>query len=222
VQKQLCTRLKFRMFMTKREQPLEAWQQELEQFHNWNEKFKELFNSKNSSGRLMYVFVRQMLRQFQLDGSYSEAYILNEAYLRGVKRIQEGKVIYNASAWLKSAARNIVRELARNRQKLASWDSDFLVQLEQKPTEDWSEELANDTITLETAFQLLDPLEQKILNLKIVDELSWCEIQGILRIEGYGDFTEAVLRKKKERALTRLRKKYHALKSSIWEAETES
>jgi hypothetical protein len=55
-------------------------------------------------------------------------------------------------------------------------------------------------------------MDQRLLNLKIVEGRAWSEIRVILREEGYGDYKEFNLRKRKERALIRLRKKYHALK----------
>lgn len=74
------------------------------------------------------------------------------------------------------------------------------------------EDLEDDLAMLRIAFQMLDSEDQKLLNLKIVEERSWREIREILNLAGGGDCSEPALRKRKERALIRLRKKFHALK----------
>lgn len=169
----------------------------------------ELLRSRNSSGRLTFVFVKRELRNFHLDNLYQEAWVLNEAYIRGVKRIATGEVIRNPTAWLKGTAYHIIRELSREHQKLAPLKED----IPDAPQSTISSvDLEDDFTTLRMAFQLLSPQDQRLLNLKIVENRSWKEIRNILRIEGVGDFPETALRKRKERALIRLRKKYHAIK----------
>jgi DNA-directed RNA polymerase specialized sigma24 family protein len=171
--------------------------------------FLELQNPNGSSGRLMYAFIRRTLQQFHLQSNYREACILNEAYLRGLRQIRRGQLIHNAPAWLRSTSYNIIRELKRDQQKAVSLQDQML---EMQPAPVASDDLEDDLATLRLAFQLLSKSDQKLLNLKIVDGYSWGEIRAILDQQGYGDHDEAKLRKRKERALIRLRKKFHALK----------
>jgi len=64
---------------------------------------------------------------------------------------------------------------------------------------------------LRLAFQMLSPKEQQILNLKIVEGLSYEDIAAKLRIQGQGDYSIPSLRKLKERSLKRLRTLFHTL-----------
>lgn len=171
--------------------------------------FLELQNPNSSTGRLMYAFLRRTLRAFHLETNYREAYILHEAFLRGLTQIQKGQLIRNPSAWLRSTAYNIVRELKRDQQKSVSFE-DYMLEVQQPAVS--PEDLEDDLATMRLSYQLLSKVDQRLLNLKIVEGRPWSEIRVILRQEGYGDHDEAKLRKRKERALIRLRKKYHALK----------
>jgi DNA-directed RNA polymerase specialized sigma24 family protein len=172
--------------------------------------FLELQNPSSSSGRLMYAFLRRTLRAFHLEKNYREAYILHEALLRGLNQIKKGQLIYNSSGWLRSTAYNIIRELKRDQQKTVSLEDHHPTEVEHPAVS--SKDLEDDLETISLAFQLLTPMDQRLLNLKIVEGRAWSEIRVILREEGYGDYKEFNLRKRKERALIRLRKKYHALK----------
>lgn len=185
--------------------------QQKEYLRQFNTEFPELLDSRSSSGRLLYVFVRRTLQAFHLSGTYKEAFVLNETYLRGISQIHKGEVIKNLPAWVRKTAYNVVRELKRDQQKAVPFEEHQHV-LEADQSSISSEDLEDDLATLRMAFQLLDPQDQKLLNLKVVEGLSWREIREILYREGRGDHTESVLRKRKERALLRLRKKYHAIK----------
>lgn len=171
--------------------------------------FLDLQNPRSSSGRVMYVFVRRNLRAFHLSETYRESFVLNEAYIRGIKLISEGTVIRTVPAWLRSTSYNIIRELSRELQKSVPLEEHTLT-VEQP----WVplEELEDDLATVRMALSLLDPQDARLLNLKIGEGRSWKEIRDILRLEGWEDLTEEVLRKRKERALIKLRKKYHTLK----------
>jgi DNA-directed RNA polymerase specialized sigma24 family protein len=178
--------------------------------------FLELQNPNGSSGRLMYAFVRRTLRQFCLQHNYREAYILNEAYLRGLRQIQRGQLIRNSPAWLRKTSYNIIRELKRDQQKAVALQ-DQMLEMQSTPVSSnvSADDLEDDLATLRLAFQLLSKSDQKLLNLKIVEGHSWNEIRAILAQQGYGDHDETKLRKRKERALIRLRKKFHALKPRV-------
>lgn len=174
--------------------------------------FLELQKQDSSTGRLMYVFLRRTLGNFHLQGSYNEAYVLNEAYIRGIKCIEKGEQIFHPSAWLRKTAYNIIRELHRDHQKCTKLDETIAESLS---TFSVAEELTTNLIILRLAFQMLDPKDQRLLNLKIVEGLAWKNISEILRRYGERDCSEAGLRKRKERALIRLRKKFHMLKPAL-------
>ncbi|HEY9659266.1 MAG TPA: hypothetical protein V6C65_12490, partial [Allocoleopsis sp.] len=71
--------------------------------------------------------------------------------------------------------------------------------------------LKEDLAMLTRALQELDSDEQKLLTLKMIDELSWAEIQRIYALEGK-IVSEEALRQRKVRAFRRLRQVYHGLK----------
>ncbi|MBW4441277.1 MAG: sigma-70 family RNA polymerase sigma factor [Plectolyngbya sp. WJT66-NPBG17] len=183
--------------------------EEMDEWSKFNVHFVKLLNPKSPSGLALFAFLRRILRQFHLETAYSEAYLLNEAYLRAHRLIQSnGVAILNPAAWLRKVAFNIVQEL--NRAQLAT-----------DPFDETADSIAPSTIpnttlkreleVLKKAVQRLDPEEQKLLNLKIVEEQSWRSIRLYLVADGF-HFTEPALRKKKERALRKLREIYHALK----------
>lgn len=174
------------------------------------EDFRALQDSKNPDARLMYAFVRRALRAYHLEGSYREAYVLNEALLRGVQKIREGKLIHNSEAWLRSTCWNIVRELSREQKKTIPLEETIEVEQPAAP----SEGLEDNQIIAGQAYRLLDEMEQRLLTLKIVEDRPWSEIREILRAEGHGDHQLSSLRKRKERALTKLRKQFYALQPS--------
>jgi DNA-directed RNA polymerase specialized sigma24 family protein len=135
--------------------------------------------------------------------------LLNEAYLRGISLINKGEVIQKIPAWYRKTIYNIVRELKREQRKSAPFE-DYMADVE--PPQMLLEDLEDDLQTLHLAFRSLEAEDRQLLCLKIIENLSWREIRAILRSEGAGDYPEATWRKRKERALIKLRKKYHALK----------
>jgi DNA-directed RNA polymerase specialized sigma24 family protein len=174
--------------------------------------FLELQTASSSSGRLMYVFVRRSLWQFHLAGNYSEACVLNEAYIRGCEAIARGETIRSTGAWLRATVYNIIREYSRYHQKMEA--------LEEPKLQDMvfpmpSEAMEDDLATLRLAFQMLSAKDQQLLNLKIAEGLSWKEVQEAIKLQGGGTYSEVSLRKRKERALIKLRKKFHSLKPAL-------
>lgn len=176
----------------------------------FNNEFLSLISPQSSTGRMFYVFVRNLLRSYRLNDSYCEAYVLNEAYVRGIQYIEKGGDIYNLSAWLKATSHNIIRELSRQLRKLDSLDDSMLESLPSEMTEGFRED---DLSTLKLAFQMLDSKEQKLINLRVVEGRSWKDIRDILRVDGEGDHTEQTLRKRKERIMVKLRNQFHAINS---------
>lgn len=184
-----------------------------------SEAIKQLFDeargllcSNSSSGRLLYAFVRRNLGAFHLEGDFCEAAILNEALMRAVTATRRGIVIQDLPPWLRATAYNIIREKSRDRKKLVSLESevDRVEQIEFQ-AEDIEEELS----FIQAAFGMLDARDQQLLTLKVVQGLSWQKIHDIFSAEGQRNCSIQALRKQKERALIRLRKKFHALKPEL-------
>ena len=179
------------------------------EWEKFNGEFIHFLRPENPVGRSLYVSINKGLIQFKLAGSHSSSEILISVYMRAYAYINvEKKRIHNASAWSRATAYNIIREISRSGQKFVPSGDDLLNRLE-APDED-SEALEADVSVVAQALKQLNPFEQRLLTLKLIDCLPWRDIQIILRTEGY-ECTETALRKQKERALAKLRQLYHAL-----------
>ena len=165
-------------------------------------------NTPSKEGLQLWAFVRKTLQQFSLQRSYSEAYILNTAYLRAVEAIKAGKCITRPYGWLRSAAYNYIRECNRAQKKTTEFKEGYTpVNTEHDPAYSTPENL----IKLKTVLEKLTPLEQRLLHLKIVEGKPWQVIQIELKGEGFGTYKIGTLRKQKSRALTKLRKHFKTL-----------
>lgn len=177
----------------------------------FNAHFLELLNRENPSSKAIRAFARRSLNQFHLSGLHSEESVLIEAYIRGVQRIQNGDEIQNPAAWLRGAIYLIVRELHRDQRKtepLVDRVLETQIQLASEMEEELDDHLS--LAKLKTAFQSLTPTEQQLLRLRIVKGCSWGSIRESLMAKDGVDYRETTLRKRKERALQRLRKAYFA------------
>ena len=163
-----------------------------------------LFESSNL--RTIY-FIKSRLKQFSLGHTYSAAYVLIEAYLRGCRLIESGGRIEKVIPWVRQTAYNIVRELSREHRKLVRL-SENLATTPYDDALDCSQELFS---RVKQAFGNLPSEDQKLLTWKIVDDLPWEEIYRRLTEMGETEINVVSLRKRKERALARLRRAYHCL-----------
>lgn len=176
-----------------------------EKITSFEHDFLEVTNPSCSTGRLVFSFIRRELMRFHLENYYNENYIISEVYLRARNQFEKGINISNTSSWIKAVAYRIIRELSRADSRSISWDnSKEIVQITEE-LEDWQDHFD----ALRQAINRLSPIDSHLLNLKIVEGKSWSEIRDIMRANGYGDVTEATWRKRKERALSLLRKHYH-------------
>ncbi|MBD1844196.1 sigma-70 family RNA polymerase sigma factor [Cyanobacteria bacterium FACHB-63] len=181
-----------------------------DEWSNFNQHFLELLNPKTSSGLALFAFLRRILQQFHLNTAYSEAYLLNEAYIRAHRLIQNnGVAILYPDRWLRKTTFNIVRELSRAYRSTESIDETAIDSIAPSTIPDTT--LKQELEVLKEALQQLDPEELKLLNLKIVKGESWRSIRLSLAEDGFY-LSEPTLRKKKERILRKLREIYHALK----------
>lgn len=174
--------------------------------------FQNLLDPESASGLSFLAFIRWGLKQFRLDSFYSADDVLSEVYTRAYRLIHDEHIeIINLPAWAKRVAFNIIREWSRRERRFEALDA-----LDREVTDESvhlsvdSSAVAKEIRTLLQAWQELDPDEQKLLQLKIVEELPWQEISSRYALENK-TISESALRKKKERALKHLRKIYHSL-----------
>lgn len=126
------------------------------------------------------LFIKRTLEQFNISSLYPEEEIFIEAYFRTYQRIEKGEYINNMSAWLKKVSVNIIREAIKEegrtlrvaRKVFYSKDKTELFLTKQACDDSNSDDIE---ILLE-ALEELEPKTFEILNLRIIQELSWRDI----------------------------------------------
>lgn len=183
------------------------------QFTKFNATFEEIIAKESSSAHSIFPFIRSKLIQFNLQCRYDETAILQEVYARTIAKILNGREITNHYAWIRSVAFRYIRELSRKHIRNVNIDASILELLTPTVNVDHidGEFLTDEILKIRRAFRDLSSEEQLLLSLKAVQDLSWAEIQKIWIAEGYGEISLTNLRKRKERALSHLRKLYHSL-----------
>lgn len=184
-----------------------------------DQEFQELLNRNNSRGRSLWVSVRCNLFQFHLVDIHKESDIIHEVYLRAIRYVESGKTINNLAAWCRKTAYNYTRELSRDHKRSQSLVEPNAVseELEIEWRRVTDEEIDTDITLISEAFKQLTPLDQQILQLFVVEGLPWKDVRQRLAQMNDQERSEAALRKIKERAVKRLRKKFHALQKALSE-----
>lgn len=161
-------------------------------------------------GHPIWSFIYRKSKQLQL-GEIEAHEVLNEVWLRGIKAIEAGTTINNSGAWIRTVSYYIlveeVRRLQVEKRASVSFDSiesRFLV----KPGSSENDETETCYLLLRQAIHDLKQEDQKIITLRYFQVLSWEEIREILISEGIEVKSVAVLRKRGQRAIERLRCKY--------------
>lgn len=171
-----------------------------------------ILSTKNPEECTVLPFIERRLAQFNLSESVTAIDILNEAYLRGVRLIDNGKHIDNPLAWIRVTSYNIIREYSRESKKNFHLEESMIG----SPT-DYNllnyQDINTDLEMVLLALEKLDEVEKEILRLKIIEQLKWKEILQVLKQKGIIFKSEAALRKRKERALEQLSRNFDWLSS---------
>lgn len=171
--------------------------------------FCELLRRNSHESDSLFVYIRMRINQFRLNKFYQPNDILNEVYKRAIKALEEGKTINSVSGWIRGTAYNYIRELSRKESKYVTKNLDWLQDSQQDGTlQDRVEEANNKVELFNEALKKLTPEEQKLLNYKVFQNLSWQEIQSL---EEYQGFTESALRQRKARIIKKLREFCHSI-----------
>ena len=181
----------------------------------YNDEIEVLLSPGSPTYKSLFISVTRWLKQYRISGLYSPPYIINEAYLRGENSIcKKGQKISNYLAWLRRTCFNIIREISRKEVKSLPLLIEPIEESRGNYTDNHDRDfnLDREMMCVKLAFQILEPEDQELLNLKIVDGLSWKDIRKELSLRGM-NFTESALRKRKERALKKLRDHYHRFNS---------
>jgi DNA-directed RNA polymerase specialized sigma24 family protein len=161
----------------------------------------------------LIFFIKRALRQFNLESHYQEMDILSEAYIRTQKRIEAGETITNFPAWLKVVSINIIREKSKKRLRDQSLQQN-LIRRGHGSQEMMTEQDDADLEAIATLLESLKSLSSEdveILKLRIVKGLSWDDVAESLEGIGKNAGNVTALRKRGERALSRLRKNFFSV-----------
>jgi DNA-directed RNA polymerase specialized sigma24 family protein len=172
--------------------------------------FEEVFKKDSSRSISLWVSVRRSLQQFHLTDSYSEACIFSIAYERAQILIERGEKIDKFFPWIRGTTYNIVRELSKAQCKSVCFDES--IQLEANSVLCTDEMLDEDVLAIRKAFKCLSIEDQELLSLSIIEGLKSKNIRQKLSQTGAEDCSEAGIRKRKERALKRLRQYFHSFR----------
>jgi DNA-directed RNA polymerase specialized sigma24 family protein len=177
--------------------------------------FQELLMRDSSIGLSLWVSVSQSLNQFHLRGAQTEAGIINEVYVRAAKFIDQGGEIDHLISWCRATAYNYIRELSRRSRREESYDriQSIVENCQNRQGLITEDAIAEELVIIRRAFDQLTPADRELINLSVVNNLSWRDIRQYFSQQGHPDRNEAALRKAKERAIRRLRENYHGMKS---------
>ncbi len=194
---------------------------ELRQF---NVEIQSLLKRQNPRARSLYCFIKRTLKQFHLDGIYTEFDIFNQAYLRGVELTKSGTAINSPKAWMRTTTFNVIRELSRKHRRYQSVEYDELAEADQAKWEIAAMQLEDSLVSDEhieadlqavlLALQELALKDRLIIELKSLQDLSWKEVKQRLITLGEPVQTETALRKRGQRAMERFRQLYHQKRPS--------
>lgn len=170
-----------------------------------------LFDSNNPESITFCASITRTLRQYRLSGTYDARAIIAEAYDRSVIKIEEGTFIQIPLAWLRRTCLNVIREFKRKQIKIdkPKLDGDAC-SLGGEVIERFI--LNEDLQAIRLAFEKLSPEDQKILHIRIFEELSWQEIGE--RLEP-SPIKPGTARQRGARALARLRQHYELVREDV-------
>lgn len=171
---------------------------------------RAIFDSHNPDSHSLFVFIKRLLIQYRLSGTYEVYDILTEAYNRGVKLIATGQTIRVPLGWLRRTSLNIIKEFRRRQDQLDNPRLDL-------PHCNSSDGLSDlifeeDLIAVKLAFEKLDRESQFLLHQRIVQGQSWRDVGKAMVTTGGPELTEGALRQRGFKALHRLRQLYDEMR----------
>jgi RNA polymerase sigma factor (sigma-70 family) len=162
----------------------------------------------------LYAYIQITLKQFRLSQAYEVKDIIINVYARGINKLESGDIIRIPLAWMRRTAYNVIRELRRDADKAGYLDLDCIPS--QSELDPLSEiEFNGDLKAIKIAFNRLEAHEKNILQLRVVNQLSWQEVGKCLVIVGEPIQSESNLRQRGYRTLKKLRRIYDEVRDSI-------
>ena len=176
-----------------------------------------LSSQRASRPHRLFFLVERWLRQFHLDSKVDSSEILVEAYMRTRSRVIKGVNIERFPAWFNRVSFKIIQEYSK-RKKYRDLLNQRLIRSGQHFTEDITDQNDPEHPNIEALLKSLEELKEEeleILNLRIIQGLSWKDVRDYwCKIKGK-DISESTLRKKGERALSHLRDVFTSTRPQI-------
>ncbi|MBW4422207.1 MAG: sigma-70 family RNA polymerase sigma factor [Myxacorys californica WJT36-NPBG1] len=176
--------------------------------HRFDQFYTDGLSTEGSQGyRNLLGFVKSKLKQFNLD--YDPTAILSEAYERGWRLFNSGESVEKPIAWLRATSFNIIREKSRKHQREQPCEFEFIERHLGDSYDDFAlkENTDEKYARIAIAFRQLDSSDQKILTLRILQDLTWKEVVQDFEAEGE-NLSETTARQRGKRALNRLKRLY--------------
>jgi DNA-directed RNA polymerase specialized sigma24 family protein len=182
----------------------------------FNRDVQFLLKPNNAHARSLLAFIKRTIHQFGLQVYITEIDIFVEAYLRGVRYTQQNQEhIRQPKAWMRRTAYNIIRECKRDRLRYSAAAFDELMHQEPAEADGAAPGAVDDEAIGQAinavlqALEVLSPGDRNLIQWKVVEGLTWTQVQTRLVAEGEDRVSQATLRKRGQRALERLRRAYH-------------
>lgn len=181
-----------------------------------NQFFTEAFSKKRKNqGKTLVKFVSRTIFKFGLSSDIAVEEVIGEAYERALKSTDKGILIKNIAGWARTTCLNVIREYKRerNRENLLFHEKKFEIndELNSRCYAEHIHQKAEWSQTLTRAWRQLSRQEQEILDLRIVEGMSWRQVAETIRTRtGKAVKTDAV-RKQGQRAKDKLKAIYLSL-----------
>lgn len=182
----------------------------------FNRDVQFLLKPNNPHARSLLAFIKRTIRQFGLEVYITEIDIFVEAYLRGVRYTQHNQEhIHQPKAWMRRTAYNIIRECKRDRLRYSAAAFDELMDQGSAETDGPAPGAVDDQAidnainAVLQALEALSPGDRDLIQWKVVEGLTWQQVQTRLVAAGGDRVSQSTLRKRGQRALERLRRAYH-------------
>ncbi|MEA5450228.1 sigma-70 family RNA polymerase sigma factor [Leptolyngbya sp. CCNP1308] len=194
---------------------------------HFNRDVQLLLKPNNPHARSLLAFIKRTIHQFGLQAHITEVDIFVEAYLRGVRYTQHNQEhIRQPKAWMRRTAYNIIRECKRDCQRYTAAAFDELME-QAAHAEDCrvavdEVAIAQAIASVLQALEALSPGDRHLIQWKVVEGLTWPEVQARLVMAGEERVSLATLRKRGQRALERLRHAYHVFNGEPGSSASES
>lgn len=160
--------------------------------------------------RKTFLFIKRTLNQYHLYGKLQESDICIDCYVRVRKKIESGEWIKNMPAYFNRVCFNIVREHSKEQKKTEDLCNRLVHNcfgVSQTNGQKYSLNYGDNSVLLKSLAALNDE-NREIIELRIVEELSWKEISDHIRKYRNKELPVDSLRKRGERTLKRLREAY--------------